>query len=397
MQITLFANVSPKMNPYIALLQQAIQPYCEEKVMVWPRFSPGWVLRYGRAGHIAHIHWIEAHLRPRPWFGPRPSGYRYLINRLGSNRLSRPVRAAILLVKLALALTLARWMGVRVVYTVHNLQAHHEPGSFYVSLNRLANRLVFAWADAVHVHSRHVAEVVAQSYGRTRNVFVIPHGNYVGWYPNAVSRAEARLRLGVPGEDFVYLFLGQIAPYKGLENLVESFVSLDDPSAWLVIAGRVDKADYGAHIAAMARHPRVRYRPGFVPDEDVQVYFNAADVAVFPYQKITTSGSILLALSFGCPVIAPSFPLFAELVGEERGVLYDPTQPQALGLALDEARPVDWHPLGPSIQAWVRRFDWSLIGTQWLDLYRSLIAPESLPTMGPTRANPVPEGNGEKG
>jgi len=378
MRVTLFANVSPKINPYIALLQQAIQPYCGGEVAVQPRFSLGWVLRSGRGYPIAHIHWIEAHLRPRPWFGRHPTGYRHLISRLGSNRLTRPIRATILLGRLALALVLARWAGVRVVYTVHNLTSHHDPGSIYVLLNRLANRLIFAWADAVHVHNRHTAEAIARLYGRTRNVFVIPHGNYVGWYPNAISRDEARAHLGLPQDAFAYLFLGQIAPYKGLEDLLDAFVALDSPEAWLVIAGRVDKADYGARIAAMARHPRVLYRPGFVPDEDVQVYFNAADIVVLPYRKITTSGSALLAFSFGCPVIAPAFPLFADLVDEERGVLYDPADPQALRLALERAGQVDWRRFRPAIQRWVRQFDWSLIGAQWSEVYQSLAGAEAL-------------------
>jgi len=381
MRVTLFANVSSKINPYIALLQQAIQSYCDEEVTVQPRFSLGWVLRWGKGRPIAHIHWIEAHLRPRPWFGRHPTGYRRLISRLGSNRLTRPVRAIILLGRLALALTLARWAGIRVVYTVHNLTSHHDPGSIYVLLNRLANRLIFAWADAVHVHNRYTAEAVARLYGRTQNVFVIPHGNYVGWYPNVVSRDEARAQLGVPREAFVYLFLGQIAPYKGLERLLDAFGSLDSPEAWLVIAGRVDKADYGARIATMACHPRVLYRPGFVPDEDVQLYFNAADIAVLPYRKITTSGSALLAFSFGCPVIAPSFPLFTELVDGKRGVLYSPTQPQALRQALIRARQVDWQQARPTIQAWVHQFDWSFIGIQWARVYRWLGGSQGAPTL----------------
>jgi glycosyltransferase involved in cell wall biosynthesis len=274
---------------------------------------------------------------------------------------------------LALALVLARWLGVRVVYTVHNLVPHHNRNSYYASLRRLANRLIFVWADAVHVHSYHTAEAIAQSYRRTRNVFVVPHGNYVGWYPNAISRAEARLRLGLSSDAFVYLFLGQIAPYKGLEDLVEAFLALDDPSTRLVIAGRVSRAGHGTHtrIAAMTRHPHVLYRPGFVPDEELQVYFNAADVVVLPYRQITTSASALLALSFGRPVVAPAMGVLSEIVPASVGVSYVPEEPGALMAALRCARRITWS--SQAVLTYARQFDWSDVGAQIADIYRTVL------------------------
>jgi len=376
MQVTLFANVLPQFNPYIALLRQAVQPHCEAIVTVRPRFTPDWVYRYGKAGSIAHIHWIESHINPRHWFEPDASGYRYLINRLGNNRLSHPARATGLLVKLAVALALARRTGVPVVYTVHNLTAHHHNNSYYAYLERLANRLIFVWANAVHVHSHETVQAIARSYGRTRNVFVAPHGNYIGWYSNTVTRAEARLHLSLPGDTFVYLSLGQIAPYKGLEELVEAFVALGDPAARLIIAGKVAHADYSARMATITQHPHILYLPDFVPDHKIQIYFNAADIVVLPYQRITTSGSALLAFSFGRPVIAPALGALSEFVPSPVGLLYPPHERGALTSALCRAQSISWS--SQVILAHARQFDWHTIGSQIANIYRTvLLTPEA--------------------
>ena len=371
MRVTLFAHVQPGSNPYIALLQQAVQPYCEAPVRIQPRFTLGWVLQTGKAGGIAHIHWIESHLRPQPWFRPEASGYHAVVNRLGNNRISHPMRATGLLVKLAGALALARQAGVRLVYTVHNLTAHYHVNSYYIPLERLANRLVFSMADAVHVHSRYAAGEVARLYGRARNVLVAPHGNYCGWYPNTLSRAEARLALDLPEDVFVYLFLGQIAPYKGLGDLIEAFLAVDDPSARLVIAGVVVRADYGARIATLIRHPRVLYQPGYVPDENVQIYLNAADVVALPYRRITTSGSALLAFSFGRPVVAPLSGGLPEIVPASAGLLYDPEEQGALSAALHRARSVFWS--SQAILSHARQFDWRVVGPQIAHIYQAAL------------------------
>lgn len=379
MRVTLFASVSPQYNPYIALLQQAVQPHCEEPVLTFPRLTPEWVLRHGRGGSIAHMHWIESHLAPQPWFGADATGYRYLVYKLGNNRLSHPVRAMGLLLRLAAALEMTRRIGVHVVYTVHNLTAHRHIDRYYVALEQWAQRIVFKRADAVHVHSPGTAGAVSRLYGRTRNVFIVPHGNYIGWYPNTLSRAEARARLGLAENDRVILCLGQIAPYKGLEHMLEAFASLDDASTKLMIVGRVVSAGYGTQIAALAQRPGVIYRPGFVPDEEVQLYLNAADVMALPYARITTSGSVMLALSFGRPVVAPALDFLVEVVPPSAGVLYAPEASGGLAEALRRACSTSWS--STAILAHTRQYDWRIVGAQMAEVYRAALRADSQPAL----------------
>ena len=113
---------------------------------------------------------------------------------------------------------------------------------------------------------------------------------------------------------------------------------------------------------------RIKVEPEFIPDEAVQIYLNACDFFVLPYKDITTSGAAALALSFGKPIIAPSIASFPEVVVPEAGILYDPSQPDALLSALKNARN---RPFSESkIFHYAHQFDWNKIETKLADLYR---------------------------
>ena len=207
-------------------------------------------------------------------------------------------------------------------------------------------------------------------------IAVIPHGHYIDAYPNTVARADARRTLQLPAPSTVYLFLGLIRPYKGLEELLPAFGSLPDPDARLLVAGRPRPADYAARLAAQAAGDgRLYWHPRFVPSDQVQLWMNAADVVALPYRQITTSGAAMLAWSFGKPVIAPALPAFVEPMAAAPflGLLYDPADPRALAEALRQAAQIDWQAQRATILAWARQFDWPGIGQQMAALYRRVM------------------------
>jgi beta-1,4-mannosyltransferase len=94
----------------------------------------------------------------------------------------------------------------------------------------------------------------------------------------------------------------------------------------LLIAGKPVPPEDAPHLEALAaRDPRVQFELGFVRDDRLQLFFNAADLIVLPYRQILNSGSALLALSFNRPVLAPaigSLPELAQTVGGHWMQLY---------------------------------------------------------------------------
>ena len=121
-------------------------------------------------------------------------------------------------------------------------------------------------------------------------ISVIPFGINSTVPDTALSREQARARLGLPVSAKVVLFFGNIAPYKGVEYLVGAFarVMATIPDCILVIAGRPKGsesywAEIEQRIVAEGMDSRIIRRIEYVPDEDTEVYFKAADVLALPY------------------------------------------------------------------------------------------------------------------
>jgi glycosyltransferase involved in cell wall biosynthesis len=258
-------------------------------------FSAAAALRAGR-GTIIHLHWSPT-------------------SRLHARS---PLAAAARSVALVALLRAARLRGTRVLWTAHNLAAHDRPprpwleGWFWPAFARCLDGVLSLSGCALEtLHARTPAF-------RTVPAWVVPHGHYRAAYPPPPPRGEARARLGVAGGARVVAFVGQIRPYKGVEELVRAFARVDDPAAVLLLAGQMKMGDATSALrAAAAADPRVRLVEGLVPAAEMGLYLAAADLVALPYREILHSGTAILALSFGRPVLVPRVGALAELAGEE--------------------------------------------------------------------------------
>ena len=119
-------------------------------------------------------------------------------------------------------------------------------------------------------------------------------------------------------------------PYKCVDELLSAFAALPDLTARLIVAGGCGDAALEAELHRLAaRDARVRLDLRHVPDNEVPVLMGAADVVCCPSRGVLTSGSVLLAMSYGRPVIAPSVGCIPETVGDA-GWLY--CEDQCVGL-----------------------------------------------------------------
>lgn len=227
------------------------------------------------------------------------------------------------------AVDAARARGVLVVWTIHNVLPHDAKfRDVEIDLCRsLAER-----ADVIHALSPATESMTAAYYPLPSDrVVQIPHPSYQGVYANSADRDSARRSLGIAPTDRAVLFFGQMRPYKGLDALFAAVDSLpDDQSAEtvLLLAGRTRPEDMQAVEAALPRRVRVVRDHSFIPDEDVDRWFRAADVAVYPYRAILNSGSLHLAATFGVRALLPAEPhLLDEFDGEDWIAYYDPEEP----------------------------------------------------------------------
>jgi glycosyltransferase involved in cell wall biosynthesis len=223
-------------------------------------------------------------------------------------------------------------LNKRVVFTAHNVNAgkRDENDSW---LNRTSLKIQYRLADHVFVHTENMKTEMACEFGIPQNkITVIPFGinNTV---PNTtLSSAEARRELGMSKWDKVLLFFGNIAPYKGLQYLVAAFdelVKQDGSYRLLIVGSPKGPASYWGQIRRGIESSGIAglviEKIEYVPDEETELYFKAADVLILPYTHVFQSGVLFLGYSFGLPAIAADVgSLKEEIVEGETGFVFKP-------------------------------------------------------------------------
>src|SRR5439155_6961721 len=107
----------------------------------------------------------------------------------------------------------------------------------------------------------------------------------------------------------------------------------------LVIAGMPEDPGAASSIVRASRvDARIRPILETIPAARVAELFAAADAAVLPRGKAWTSGSLILALSLGIPVVAARLPANDELLdGGSCGWLFEPGDADSLCESLAQA------------------------------------------------------------
>ena len=232
-----------------------------------------------------------------------------------------------------------RRQGTRIVVTAHDVvpfNARFHTRALYQQL--------YANADGLIVHAeQNRSELLDQFDLEPGRVSVIPHGHYLPYTEGRLlSREEARAKLGLPAGAPVLLFFGQIKRVKGLDTLLKAMpqVIASHPGVKLLIAGQVWKDSwdrYQSLIDELSLDAHIRARIAYIPDEEVEAYYRAADMVVLPYWRIYQSGVLLMAWSYGRPVVASDVGGLGESVRDgETGLLVPPGEPGALAGAIKE-------------------------------------------------------------
>jgi len=230
-------------------------------------------------------------------------------------------------------------LGKRIALTAHNVnQARRDSRDTW--LNRITLRIQYRLADHIFVHTQKMKDELLADFGVAgESVTVIRHPINDAFPNSRLTPSEAKGRLGLEDTNKTILCFGRIKPYKGIEYLLSAFQTLaaGDGQYRLLIAGEVQKGNekylesLTQAMAAEMERGQIILKTQFIPDEEIEVYFKAADVIVLPYKDIFQSGVLFLGYSFGLPAIVTDVGSFREeLVVGETGYLCRPEDPTDL-------------------------------------------------------------------
>lgn len=211
------------------------------------------------------------------------------------------------------------------VHTVHNLLPHEA-----VKRDRKLYRQFYMACDLLIVHNQHCRRLLIEEYQiPSEKICVIPHGAYT-----MIKKRDKRKQSGTVN----FLQFGIFRQYKGIDILFQALSLIPKEQRkkiHVTVAGaqfpKLDPTDYFAMAERLGISEMVTVRCGHIPDEELDDLFGEADYCLFPYRNIYGSGALLMAYSYGKPVIVSDIPVFVEETEDGRtGALFTSEDPEDL-------------------------------------------------------------------
>lgn len=273
-------------------------------------------------------------------------------------------------------LRLARRRGVKLACTVHNILPHDTGERHRRAFHRL-----YQLCNLLISHNESTKQLLQHEFGISpERIRVIPHGP-LQQAKTFMSAADARARLQLPKDRVVVLWQGVIVPYKGIEFLLDSWKNVSS-SACLVIAGRgkkalLEKLKKKVNEQGPEQMRNIRLDLEFISPELLPYYYQAADIIVYPYRQITTSGALMTGLGYGKAIVATNLPAFAEMLTNDENALlveYGDAAGLAAGInSLVESRSLRER-LGAQAELLMKtRYSWNQIALETRACYDTLL------------------------
>ena len=220
-------------------------------------------------------------------------------------------------------LRLARFLGSKLVYTMHNVLPHdsHER-------HRQAYAKIYCLADRIICHDEHARNRLIAEFGvENDRISVIPHGEL---FAKKKQEPHGSISLTTTqNKECVVLCQGIIRPYKGIPFLLQAWKAARNSglqaSLWIVGTGEeniLQQIERDSVALDLGSSVRLDFR--FVSVEELSRYYQDADILVYPYSDVTTSGALMTGIGYGKPIIATDLTAFKQVLKHEMNALLAP-------------------------------------------------------------------------
>lgn len=262
----------------------------------------------------------------------------------------------------------------KLVLTLHDPFPHSSKNNREFEFCR---RLAFKWIPRIILLNDAQTEKFCNTYQFPKErLFISRLGKYdcINYLSNKMKDAEM-CPSALQGQKYI-LFFGLIAPYKGLEYLLQAFDEVHQkyPDVKLLVAGS-GKLYFDESLYKDKEHVVVINR--YVPLMQLAGLLKNALFAVCPYKDATQSGVVQTAFSMGTPMVASDVGNFADALGQGKfGLTVPPCDANALALAMMDLleHPEKLETLRNNITAeWQDQNSWNVIVKQYLNCYEAKV------------------------
>jgi beta-1,4-mannosyltransferase len=273
--------------------------------------------------------------------------------------------------------------GGSVGWTVHNLVPHETPDP---ATDVRLQAAIAARASFIHVLAAETPDAAREHFTIPPATTIhVPHPSYAGAYGDTWSRATARLELGLPVTAPVLGLIGGIRAHKGLRHLVPALDAVRGgrPGTRLLVAGSPHPGqEIADFLETCLAHPAIQLHAGRFSALDTSLFLRALDVMVLPYERFLNSGVLMLALTFGLPVVAPDGPAVRELGAGDAVVSFTAGDEAGFAAAIERALDTPPDRVAADVARILAAHDPDLISRRFAAEVRARLAAAPFPPAG---------------
>ena len=176
-----------------------------------------------------------------------------------------------------------------------------------IAIKRQIEQRVYRRCDRFIVLSKAFGQILHEQYQVPwRKIHVIPGGVNTEQFQMTLERSQARTQLGWPQDRFILFTPRRLVHRMGLDNLLIALAELKKttPEIWLAIAGKGPlRSQLEKQVQTLGMSDNVQFL-GFLPEADLSVAYQAANLTVMPSQSLEGFGLVLLeSLACGTPAV----------------------------------------------------------------------------------------------
>ena len=203
-------------------------------------------------------------------------------------------------------------LRIKLAWTIHNILPHDRSN---IRFKQFVLRSFGQVVNFIRVLSPESVDYFVSKFNITKEkVYFIGFGDYINYYPNDISKADARKLLGIPENIKVLLTLGSIKKYKGIPGYLRKMQEIKNDDILIIIAGK----------CIAIKDDRIQFINSFINREDLQNYYNAADLIILPFLDIENSGSVVMAMGFKKAIVAPRSNVLNDRLKFQKELLFTP-------------------------------------------------------------------------
>ena len=279
-----------------------------------------------------------------------------------------------------IAAKLAKRYSKPFVLTQHNTFIEYD--SIFDNIERLNDLVIgketLKEADKIIAVSNATKDYVLSLGAKPEKVKVLHNGvDLVKFRPLAGKREEMRRKLGIFKDAVVVLTVRRLVYKNGIDTLIETAniaVKKNPKIIFLVVGKGPDFNNVQLRIERLGIEKNFRLT-GFVKNEDLPFFYNAADFFVLPSKSGEGLPLVALeAMACGLPVIATNVGGIREISMKDYGKLVPPNNPELLARAILEFCNVDFSSREKELRAIMEeKYSWDKNVERLIEIYEELI------------------------